>query len=290
MEITGRTRVCGLLGDPVSESRSPFIQNMLAELCGYDLLYACFRVADHSPAAVEQVLRGAYNMNVLGLNATLPLKSLVIPYLAEVDPMAAKIGALNTLVRTEGGFKGYNTDIIGLEKDLTANGISPAGRNVLIFGAGGAARGAAFWTAEKAPARIIIANRTVEKARALAQDVKKANPACHVEACSLEEVPSLPDRYLVIQCSSGGFGPNAQVTPVQDPSFFEKVDFAYDVIYIPNETKFLRQAKAAGVPCSNGLRMLLGTAVAAFELWTGLDVPKSVEEKVCESLLNTVNT
>ena len=100
MEITGRTRVCGLLGDPVSESRSPFIQNMLAELCGYDLLYACFRVADHSPAAVEQVLRGAYNMNVLGLNATLPLKSLVIPYLAEVDPMAAKIGALNTLVRT----------------------------------------------------------------------------------------------------------------------------------------------------------------------------------------------
>ena len=136
MIVKGTTRVCGLIGDPVAHTKSPLIQNMLADLCGIDLVYVPFHVTARSEEEMRALVQGAFALDILGLNATIPFKQLVIPHLVSIDPVAERIGAVNTLVRAENGYKGYNTDIAGLERDLASHGISPEGRNILIIGRG----------------------------------------------------------------------------------------------------------------------------------------------------------
>ncbi len=285
MEVKGTTRVCGLIGDPVAHTKSPLIQNMLADLCGIDLVYVPFHVTARSEEEMRALVQGAYALDILGLNATIPFKQLVIPHLVSIDPVAERIGAVNTLVRAENGYKGYNTDIAGLERDLASHGISPAGRNILIIGSGGAARGAAFWCASCGPASLVIANRTLPKAQALGEEVATCHPDLAVRAIGLHEIASLAERYLVIQCSGIGFGENRDKSPIEDERFFRQADFAYDVVYAPLKTRFLEQAEAAGVPYANGLGMLLGQGIRAFELWTGVSVSREQEAAVRDVLL-----
>ena len=114
-EIKGTTRVCGLIGNPVGHSISPVIHNTLADLCGIDMVYTTFKV---EKGAVDTAVKGAHALDILGLNVTVPHKQEVIGALESVDPLAEAIGAVNTLVRTEHGYKGYNTDILGLEREL----------------------------------------------------------------------------------------------------------------------------------------------------------------------------
>ena len=110
MNINGNTRLLGVIGNPVEHTMSPVIHNNLADIMGDNLAYAPFRVENEN---VGDAVRGAFALNMLGLNVTVPHKSAVIPYLKEIDPLAERIGAVNTLVRCEGGFKGYNTDMPG---------------------------------------------------------------------------------------------------------------------------------------------------------------------------------
>ena len=117
MDIKGTTRVCGLIGNPVGHSVSPAIHNNLAQLTGKDMVYTTFKV---EKGDVASAVRGAYSLNILGLNVTVPHKSEVIDSLVDIDPLAKAIGAVNTLVRVDGGFKGYNTDILGLaDREVT---------------------------------------------------------------------------------------------------------------------------------------------------------------------------
>lgn len=167
MAIDGYTRTCGLIGSPVEHTMSPAIHNTLAEAMGENLVYVPLHVqAGHVREAVE----GAFALNLLGCNVTVPYKSEVIPYLKEIDPLAAKIGAVNTLVRTENGFRGYNTDMPGLLRALESDGVKTAGERVLILGSGGVARAVAVMLSERAE-EVIILNRTVEKAQKIADEV-----------------------------------------------------------------------------------------------------------------------
>ena len=153
--IDGTTKVCGLIGNPVAHSISPLIHNRLAEIRNDNLVYTTFCVASDS---VCEAVKGAYALDILGLNVTVPHKQAVMAALADIDPLAEAIGAVNTLVRTEGGYKGYNTDILGLDRELTDAGISLLGRTVVLLGAGGAARAIAFLCAKRGAANIFILN------------------------------------------------------------------------------------------------------------------------------------
>ena len=155
MKTDGKTRICGLIGNPVEHTLSPVIHNSLAKDFSHNLVYVPFKVeADR----VEDALKGAYALNIWGCNVTVPHKSAVIPFLKDIDPMAARIGAVNTLVRTEGGFKGYNTDLPGLYRAMVSDGVRIKGEQILVLGAGGVARAAAMLMADKGAKRIVIIN------------------------------------------------------------------------------------------------------------------------------------
>ena len=169
-QIDGRTRLCGLIGNPVEHTMSPVIHNTLAKMEGRNLAYVPFLV---EKGQVRKAVEGAFALDVLGLNVTVPYKSEVMEYLVGIDGMAEKIGAVNTLVRTEHGSKGYNTDLMGLYRAMCSEGIRIEGEEILILGAGGAARAAVFLCVSKGAAKVYILNRTVEKAQAVAEEANR---------------------------------------------------------------------------------------------------------------------
>ncbi len=283
MNITGKTRVCGLIGDPVEHTLSPYIHNTIADELGEDLVYVPFKV---STGAVSDAVKGAYELEILGLNVTVPHKQEVIGALASVDEEARAIGAVNTMVRTEGGYKGYNTDHIGLKKALARDSISLSGRDVVILGAGGAARSAAFLCAFERAGSITVLNRSVDKAKALAHDVDLYIRSAYPEETDSRSVPSgasIEDARLVegedlivIQASSVGLYPHTDDVIVPDCAFYDRIAYGFDAVYNPADTAFMKLVRAHGHKASNGLGMLIYQGVAANELWMGRSVPESV--------------
>ncbi len=166
--INGKTKVYGLIGNPVEHTLSPLIHNTLAEALGHNLAYVPFPVlVDGLGAAV----RGAFGLGIGGMNVTVPYKNTVIPFLERTDAAAARMGAVNTLVREQSGYAGYNTDIEGLHRALISEDIRIAEADVLLLGAGGAARAAAFLCADQGAASLVILNRSKENADRLAAEV-----------------------------------------------------------------------------------------------------------------------
>lgn len=265
MDINGTTRVCGLIGNPVAHSISPVIHNRLAGLRGDNLVYATFKVEAGNVAAA---VKGAYALDILGLNVTVPHKQAVIDELVDIDELAAAIGAVNTLVRTEGGFKGYNTDILGLDRELSDVGISLEDKCVVIIGAGGAARAIAFLCAGKKASEIYIMNRNARKAQNIADAVNEYAKKDIAKAAGISECGSFDKKdYIVIQTTSVGLHPHDDETAVTADEFYENAAAGVDIIYNPYETMFMKLMKKHGKPDYNGLKMLLYQGVAAYELW-----------------------
>ncbi len=273
----GRTRTCGLIGNPVEHTMSPVIHNGLAAEFGHNLVYVPFRVEQDVKKAVE----GAYALNILGMNVTVPHKTAVMDALVDVDPLAAQIGAVNTLVRTEGGYKGYNTDMPGLYRAMQTDGIEIKNADVLILGAGGVARAVAVLAAEKNAAKIRICNRTVEKAEAVVKEVKEHYPAADLEALALNDYRKLSGKdWVGIQATSVGMYPNVEDAVIEEADFYEKLKVGYDLIFNPYETRFMKLVKQAGKKACNGLKMLLYQGVIAYELWNGCAVTEKQAEKI----------
>lgn len=273
MEVNGKTGVCGIIGNPVEHTQSPAIHNRLAQEMGINLAYVPFHVAE---GQLEAAVKGAYGLNILGMNVTVPYKKDIVPYLAEVDELAGKIGAVNTLVRTEGGYKGYNTDITGLLRAMESDGVFIKGEEVVILGAGGVGRAVAFLCASEGAVHVSLLNRSVGKAQDVAAEVNKALETDCVEAMPLSDYKKLiadgARRYLVIQCTSVGLSPNVEDVAIADEAFYSCIKAGYDLIYSPWETKFMKLVKANGGKAFNGLKMLLYQAIDAFELWNGCKV------------------
>ena len=279
MEINGYTRTCGLLGNPVEHTMSPVIHNTLAEETGENLVYVPF----HVPTGhVEEAVRGAYALNLLGLNVTVPYKSEVIPYLVDIDPLAKKIGAVNTLVRQETGFKGYNTDMPGLYRAMCSDGVQPEGEKVLILGAGGVARAVAMLLAEKGAAQILLYNRTLERAQRIADEINGLYGAKKVEAHALSDYVLLPEdeQYLAIQATNVGMYPKVDDVVIEDEAFYKRIHTGYDLIFNPYETRFMKLVKKSGGKAYNGLKMLLYQGIIAYELWTGQQIAGEQSEKI----------
>ena len=272
MNIKGTTRVCGLIGNPVGHSISPVIHNTLADITDNNMVYTTFKVEKENVAAA---VKGAYALDILGLNVTVPHKQSVIGSLVDIDPLAKAIGAVNTLVRTESGYKGYNTDILGLKRELEDENITLEGNRCIILGAGGAARAIAFLCASSNAGEIYMLNRTIEKANDIADAVNGYfNRQCVIPMNIGDYKQLKNDDYIVIQTTSVGLYPDVDAVVIDDDEFYAKVKAGVDIIYNPSETKFMKLCKKAGKPAYNGLKMLLYQGVAAYELWNGVSISK----------------
>lgn len=282
MDIKGTTRVCGLIGNPVGHSVSPAIHNNLARLTGKDMVYTTFKV---EKGDVASAVRGAYSLNILGLNVTVPHKSEVIDSLVDIDPLAKAIGAVNTLVRVDGGFKGYNTDILGLARELEDEGIELADSKVIILGAGGAARAITFLCSSKGAKKIYLLNRSVDKAQDIAHAVNTHFHNEKVIPMNIADYADIPgDDYIVIQTTSVGLHPNDEAVVIDDEAFYKKAAVGVDIIYNPAKTKFMKLIKAQGKNAYNGLKMLLYQGVSAYELWNDCKITKEEADEVYKCL------
>lgn len=290
IEINGKTRTCGIIGSPVEHTMSPVIHNTLSQIMGINMAYVPFHVKD---GQLEAAVKGAYGLNILGMNVTVPYKSDVVAQLAEIDPLAEKIGAVNTLVRTEGGYKGYNTDMTGLLRAMKSDGINIEGEEVIILGAGGVGRAVAFLCAANGADKVYLLNRSVEKADSVAAEVNKALATEHVEPMVLSDYQKLlrgaENRYVVIQCTSVGLSPNVNDVVIADGDFYHYIRFGYDLIYSPRETQFMKYVTDNGGMAFNGLKMLLYQALDAFELWNGCKVSDENAQQIYQKLQKVVN-
>lgn len=283
-DINGRTRLCGLIGNPVEHTMSPVIHNTLAEATSQNLAYLPFHV---QTGYLEDAVKGGLALNVLGFNVTIPYKSDVIPFLADIDPLAKRIGACNTLVRCEGGFKGYNTDMPGLLRAMKKDGVNVEGEDILILGAGGVARAVAMMLADNNASSITIINRSVDKAQAIADEVNTYLGNDFVKVLSLSDYKSIDasKKYIAVQATNVGMYPKVDEVIIEDDEFYKLLKVGYDLIFNPLETKFMKLAKANGAQAFHGYRMLLYQGIIAYELWTGVQVSDEEAEKVYAKML-----
>lgn len=261
------TTLLGLIGYPISYTLSPAMHNAAAHALGIDATY--LRLPVH-PDQVQTAVLGAKALGFRGINVTIPHKQAVLPLVDELDPSAEAIGAVNTLIFDEDGIKGTNTDWSGFIEDLDSMGIGTYGRNAIILGAGGSARAIVYALTQRL-AKVHIYARRLEQAQALADAFPPA------QAHSLSDLPhhtlltSQPTAPLIINTTPLGQTPHTDKSPWPHDLPLPDNAFVYDLVYSPAETTLMKQAKTAGLDCSNGLGMLVRQGAHAFKLWTGQD-------------------
>lgn len=280
--IDGYTRVCGVIGNPVEHTMSPTIHNTLAQKLSHNLVYVPFRV---EKGEAVTVVKGAWALNMLGINVTVPFKSDVIPALSEIDELAEKIGAVNTLVRVKSGFKGYNTDMPGLYRAMCSEGVTLEGEKVVLLGAGGVARAVAFLCASRNVSRVYMLNRSPERAAALAGEVNAKVGREFVYPMALSDYEKLPDeKFLAIQATSEGMYPNVGRAVIEDEAFYRKIHTGYELIFNPTNTRFMQLVRAQGGRAFHGLKMLLYQGIIAYELWNQVSVSEELAKEVYEAM------
>jgi shikimate dehydrogenase len=268
--ITGKTRVCGIIGDPIEHTLSPVMHNAAFLEMGLDYVYLPFRVAEKD---LHGAIKGLRALNIAGINVTIPHKVEVMPLLDEVDEMAGYIGAVNTIVNQNGILKGYNTDASGFYRVFTVNKIEIKKKKIVILGAGGAARAVAFILADKS-AEITILNRSLDAAQAIAQRIfKTLRSEIKIGDLNSKHLQSsLEEADIVVNATSLGMSPQLAETPVPVSLLNERM-LVVDIIYNPLQTRLLKEAEKKGARVINGLEMLVQQGAAAFELWTGHKAP-----------------
>lgn len=277
-DITGETAVFGIIGSPVSHSLSPVLQNTLSEYMELDTVYVPFPV---DPGQTAQALRGAFSLGIRGFNVTAPHKEEVMAALSEIHPQALMAGAVNTLRLTENGYVGYNTDITGIIRTFKEHGINLSGKTVVIIGAGGAARAAAFAATKEKAGKLFIVNRTLSRARELMENLLEHFPEADVEILNFEQAEAIKSAHVLIQATTLGMsGEN----PLSGSRLLRIVPFIMDLIYSPWETPLLAEARQAGAEAVNGFEMLIYQGIASFELWHNKKVPESVAKKVLRDM------
>ena len=269
MPIDGNTRIYGIMGKPVSHSLSPAMHNAAFQKVGLNSIYVPFEVQEVGPA-----LDGFRALGVRGVSVTVPHKQAVIAHLDSIDPVARKIGAVNTLVLDGRYIHGLNTDWIGAVQALETR-LQLQGTTALVLGAGGSARAIGFGLQHKG-ATVQLANRNLERVQSLAREL---GCSCH----RLSDVGKLRADVLV-NATSVGMHPKISDTPVAAHQL-KNFPTVMDIVYSPVETRLLQEARQAGCRTVDGPEMLLYQGVAQFETWTGLSAPVEVMRRALTAKL-----
>ena len=282
-QITGRTKLTGLLGSPVSHSISPMMHNEAFQQLGLDYAYMAFDIELEKLASVVEALR---IMNVRGFNLTMPHKHAKCSLCDSLSPAAEIIGAVNTVVNDGGHLTGYTTDGTGYMHALKEDGYDIIGKKMTLLGAGGAATSIFVQAALDGVSEISIFNRRSpfwERAEKIIKMLTERTN-CKIKLYDYSD-PNILKReisesVILTNGTSVGMAPDVERSLITDTSVFHKDLIVSDVIYNPRETLLLRQAKEAGCKTQNGLYMLLYQGAEAFKLWTGQDMPiELVKEK-----------
>ena len=263
------TIVHGIIGNPVAHSMSPAIHNASFKERGLNRVYVAFKV-DDAPTFIEAFKA----IDVAGYSITIPHKQTALPCADELDPVARRIGAINTLVNRDGALFGCNTDwmaaVRGLAAALPEGNAALKSARVLLLGAGGAARAILFGLQEQG-CRVTIANRTHERAQILADE---AGVDC-IPVADLAQV----EADIIVNATSAGMHPNVDLTPAP-AEILRPGMIVFDSVYNPVRTRLIREAEAAGCTTVTGVDMFVYQAVEQFELWTGVDAPVDTMRRV----------
>ncbi len=278
-------RYLGIFGNPIKHTMSPLMHNTISDELGLDMRYIPFHITEKLGEAVKT----AFNDGIVGLNITVPYKQEVMEHLVDIDEAARVIGAVNTLVRCEKGYKGYNTDMPGLAKSLMAEGVSLDGANVIMLGAGGAARAVAYMCLNYGANKVYIVNRTFENAKKIADDINKAFACEKIVPLAVEDYETIPqDKYIMLQCTSVGLHQGDGLPLISDEAFYHMATVGVDLIYNPAKTPFLKLIEEKGGKAINGLGMLLYQGIMAYELWNKVTVSDELAQKVYRKLKKAV--
>lgn len=274
MPINGRTKIVGIIGDPVEHSLSPVMHNAAFKHLNMNFAYIPFHV---KPEQLSQAIKGMRALGMIGLNVTVPHKIEVMEYLDEISSAAAAIGAVNTIYIKDNRLIGDNTDGQGFIRALIEDeGITIAGKSVVILGAGGSARAIGYSLLKEGISRLIFCNRTISRAEEMARSFQSMS--VFVAGMGIEDSrEEITQTDIIINTTSIGM---KQGDPLLiDPSLIKKGQVVYDIIYSPPETPLLQWAKARGARAINGLGMLVHQGALAFELWTGCPAPIMIMRK-----------
>jgi 3-dehydroquinate dehydratase / shikimate dehydrogenase len=268
-KIDRQTRVHGLVGSPVMHSISPHVHNAAFEAEGINAVYIPFEVKNLKAFVQRMVQPASREMDwqLAGLSITAPHKLAVMQYLDWIDERAVEIGAVNTIVIEGNDLLGYNTDVDGfIEPLLTAIDLT-AGSRAAVIGAGGAAN-AVLWSLKKQEVEVVLFVRNVEKAQELAEKFEVT--------CKQLDGANFEGFDVVVNATPlGSFGARQDQTPATSEQL-RGVRLAYDLVYNPNETRFMREAATVGCKTLGGMEMLVAQARRQFKLWTGKEAPASV--------------
>lgn len=293
--INGTTKVIGIIGNPVGHSLSPIMFNTAFKAMNMNYVYVPFKVEKKD---LKYAIRGAKAFELKGLNVTIPHKQKVINELDKFDIMANLIGAVNTIDFKDGKSKGYNTDCIGAVKAIEEV-CDLKNKNVVIVGAGGAARAIAFQIAIEEVNNLTMINRSSKKAKSLIYDIKTLLSADYTDNSKLDDITidfshidlnfdyggldDLPNYLknadILIDTTPVGMHPNINDEPVATKDMMHSDLIVNDIVYNPLETCLIKEAKKANATVISGIKMLLYQGVENFKIWTGNEAPIDVMEK-----------
>lgn len=278
-EITGHTKLTGLLGSPVSHSISPMMHNEAFRLLGLDYVYLAFDVDEKG---METAVEGLRALGVRGFNVTMPGKNIMATLCDKLSPAAQIIGAVNTVVNDNGTLTGYTTDGTGYMRAVAGAGHDIIGKKMTLLGAGGASTSVFVQAALDGVSEVSIFSRRSSKFNERTAHIiseLKSYSSCKIHLFDMEDTARLrqeiAESAILTNGTSVGMAPNTEQSIITDSSMFHKDLIVSDIIYNPRETKLMKLAKDAGCPTMNGLYMLLYQGAEAFQIWTGQEMPVS---------------
>ncbi len=286
--ITGKTKLLGIIGDPVEHSLSPVMQNAAINHLGLDYIYVPFPVKGEN---LEQAIAGLKAIDLVGFNVTIPHKQAIMSFLTEITPTAKAIGAVNTVWRTETGWKGTNTDVTGFIAPLKAMSRNWSEMTPVVLGNGGAARAVIAGLAELGWKEINLIGRNKDKLTIFYQSWQNSPQITQLLKIHYwENLPQLlPTADLIVNTTPIGMYPNVDRSPIE-ASLMKKLKsnaIAYDLIYTPSPTRFLSLAQEQGATIIDGAEMLVKQGASALEIWLQQPVPIKVMR---EALLQQLST
>lgn len=285
--ITGHTRLAGLFANPAKHSISPMMHNLAFQANEIDALYLAFEVEKQDLAASIKAIPA---LDMLGANLSMPYKMAAIPFMDELSPAAALIGAINTIVNENGKLIGHNTDGIGFMDALASINVDIVGKTMTVLGAGGAATAIISQAALDGVKQIQVFNRKdefYEKIQTkLSQIAEKTG--CQIDLIDLADDDALAAAIaasdLLTNATGVGMKPNVNDCALKDFRLLRSDLAVYDVIYNPRQTRLLQEAQKVGAKTANGLSMLLYQGAAAFKLWTGKEMPVELVKPLIEKM------
>ena len=283
-EITGHTRLTGLLGSPVAHSVSPLMHNEAFRQLGLDYVYLCFDVKEDG---LKTAVEGLKMAGIRGFNLTMPNKNKMVELVDCLSPAAGLIGAVNTVVNNDGILIGHNTDGIGFMRSVKDAGYDIIGQEMTVMGAGGAATAICVQAALDGVKKIHLFTRPSSRFhQRTVVLVDRINQITDCEITLYDQADqhalrtSMEQSAILVNGTSVGMAPDTDASIIEDSSFFIPGKIVADIIYNPQETKLLKMAREAGCKTFNGMYMLLYQGAEAFRIWTGQEMPiEQIKEK-----------